>query len=331
MPDDRLGKTIGRLNAPVTRRIAALLGRKKHPWEVYGLISEFMFVKGKRLRPALCLLSCEAVGGNFKAALPAAATIEMFHNFTLIHDDIEDSSEMRRGKPCMYVKYGLPLALNAGDGLFMMVWQEALGIRGPRGLRAQQRLLAAFTKVLEGQSIELGWYRKGTWKIGRKEYYGMVGGKTGALLAVSCEVGALLGGADRKTCNALYEFGMGIGIGFQIIDDVLNLIGDEKKYRKEIGGDIREGKRTLLTMHALSRLKGSRRAKLERILKKNAKGAKDIGEAILLIRQSGAVEAAVEEVELVIRRAMGKLRALPESRAKKDLSRVAEYVVRRNR
>lgn len=331
MGNVEMERWLAALNEPVTKRISSLFGRKREPEAVYGLLSEFLLVEGKRLRPALCLLSCEAVGGKKADAAPAATAIEMFHNFTLIHDDIEDCSQMRRGRPCMHVKYGVPLAINAGDGLFMMVWQEALGITGPRREDAQRRLLSAFTAVLEGQARELGWYWKDRWDVEEEDYLQMVRGKTGALIAVSCEVGALLGGADEKRCAALSRFGMGIGIGFQIIDDVLNVVGDEKKYRKEIGGDVREGKRTLITMWALKRLKGKKRARLAALLKKEGKSEGEVGEVVGLLVESGAAKQAMDFAQTQVDSALQELEALPESSARRELRRLAGYVTKRER
>lgn len=318
------------INAPVGRRLEELFGKRRKPREVYGLLSEFLLVEGKRLRPALCIASCVAVGGKAKDALCAATAIEMFHNFTLIHDDIEDGSLMRRGRQCMHIKHGLPLALNAGDGLFMMVWREALCIQGSKSVEAQKRLLSAFTQVLEGQAVELGWHRNDQWKISESEYYRMAGGKTGALIAASCEVGALLGGADKRLCRALWRFGMGIGIGFQMIDDALNIGGVEKSYRKEIGGDVREGKRTLLTAWALSHLPRQRARVLEAILHKGKKSSGDVKRAVALIKESGAVGVVMGMAEERVARAMAELSELPESRAKRDLQQMAEYITRRN-
>ena len=326
-----LERRVALMNAPVKRRLGALFRSKRAPSEVYGLLSEFLLVEGKRLRPALCLASCAAVGGKKTDALHAATAIEMFHNFTLIHDDIEDCSMMRRGKPCMHIRHGLPLALNAGDGLFMMVWREALLVDGKRSLAAQRRLLAAFTHVLEGQAIELGWYQKNKWDINEKEYYKMVAGKTGALIAASCEVGAFLGGADEKTCRALSRFGMEIGIGFQIIDDALNLVGDEKKYKKEIGGDIQEGKRTLMTIWALKRLPKKQSKELDIILRKKNKSERDITRAIALIHQSGAIGSAIAYAEQLVESAMDELACLKESKAKEDLIGIAGYITKRER
>ena len=225
----------------------------------------------------------------------------------------------------------MPLALNAGDGLFMMVWRETLSIKGAKREVAQKRLLSAFTSVLEGQALELGWYNDSKWDISEKEYLQMVGGKTGALIAVSCEVGALLGGADGKTCKALSRFGAGIGIGFQIIDDVLNIVGDEKKYRKEIGGDIREGKRTLVTMEALAALPEKKRGRLSALLQKEGKSGKDVSEAISLLKESGAPEAAMARAKKVVSSALAELECLPDGESKRTLLRLAAYITKRER
>lgn len=329
--ESRLERRLEAVNAPVRARIAEAIRKEDGPREVYGLLIEFFSRKGKSLRPALCIECCQAVGGRGSDALHAAAAIEMFHNFTLIHDDIEDNSHMRRGKPCLHVKYGLPLALNAGDGLFMMVWQEARKIGGSDGDRVTGLLLSAFTKVLEGQAAELGWYWKGRWGVTELEYYRVIGGKTGALIAASCEAGARLGGADERACRALSSFGMELGLGFQIIDDVLNIVGDEKKYGKEIGGDIQEGKRTLLTIWALKRLPMGKRARLLSILKKKAKTPSEIREAIALIKESGAPEKVMQTSVGIVGRAARRLSFLPESGHKRTLLALANYVLQRQR
>lgn len=319
------------MNRPVRERLAALFDGKQQPWEVYGLLSEFLSSQGKLLRPALCLSSCAAVGGREADAVPAAVAIEMFHNFTLIHDDIEDCSTIRRGKPCMHVKYGLPLALNAGDGLFMLVWRETARIPGKKREEAQMKLLSAFTQVLEGQAIELGWYRSKQWNVREEEYFRVVEGKTGALIAGACEVGALLGGADEETCRRMWDFGMGIGVGFQIVDDVLNIEGDVKKYGKEIGGDICEGKRTLLTIRAKEMLPAEKGKRLDAVLKKEKKTAKDVALALSLLKESGAVESASKTAEERIAHAIGGLDALPRGEWRDFLGELARYVTIRER
>lgn len=328
---DSLEKRLLELNRPVRERMRSLFDGKRKPWEVYGLLSEFLASEGKLLRPALCLSSCMAAGGKREDAVPAAVAIEMFHNFTLVHDDIEDCSVLRRGKPCLHVKYGLPLALNAGDGLFMMVWREAMRMPGARREAAQEALLSSFTQVLEGQAIELGWYHSKNWKVGEEEYYRVVEGKTGALIAGACEVGAILGGADDATCRKMREFGLGIGIGFQIIDDVLNIAGDVKKYGKEIGGDVREGKRTLLTIRASKMLPAAKAKRLMRIFSRDGKTDGEVLEAVSLLKESGAVESASKTAEEHIGRAMRSLRSLPAGASRDFLEELAEYITKRER
>jgi geranylgeranyl diphosphate synthase type I len=321
-------KEIEKMTLPVKKRLAQIFSSKKEPFEVYGLLKEFMQLQGKFIRPALCIASCKAVGGSPKKALHAACAIELFHNFTLIHDDIEDNSLLRRGVPCLHVKYGLPLAINAGDGLFMTVWKEALKIESKF---AQERLLEAFTKVLEGQAIELGWYRDNNWDVDEKDYFKMVEGKTAALIGCACELGAYLGNADKKTIKKLSDFGIGIGVGFQIIDDVLNIIGDEKKYGKEIGGDIAEGKRTLMTIRALKNLDEKKSEQLKEILKKKEKTNEEIKKAIELLKESGAVESAKKTADEKINSALKNLEVLNESKEKEILIKLANYIAKRQK
>ncbi|MCX8194556.1 MAG: polyprenyl synthetase family protein [Candidatus Micrarchaeota archaeon] len=325
--DEILRKTV----APVDSRLKEIFGKPKEPKEVYGLLSEFFSFEGKRLRPALCLLSCEVVGGKKEDALAAATAIEMFHNFTLIHDDIEDDSKMRRGSPCLHVKYGIPLALNAGDGLFMMVWREARRIKGPKKEKAQELLLSAFTEVLEGQAIELGWYKANNWDVDEAAYRRVISGKTGALIAVSCEVGGLLGGGSERQCRALSLFGRKIGMGFQIVDDVLNIVGEEALYGKEIGGDIREGKRTLIVIEALKALPPNDRQLLLNILKKEKKGDEEVDMALSLIKKSGAPKRALQAAEREIKEALSLLRALPSNPKRKALEMLAVFVLKRRK
>lgn len=315
----------------VEKKIEDIVPRKSTPKEVYGLIWDLIDRGGKRLRPALCLLSCRAVGGREKVALGAAAAIEMFHNFTLIHDDIEDCSLLRRGKPCLHVQHGVPLALNAGDGLFMMVWKAAMDVGGnfEQNKTAQRMLLEAFTEVLEGQAVELGWYRSGKWDVSESEYKKMVGGKTGALIGASCAVGAYLGGAEEIEVENFRRFGVEIGVAFQIQDDVLNIVGEEEKYKKEIGGDVVEGKRTLVVIEALRRLGQKDQKKLRYLLKKEGKVKSDVVEVIELLKKSGGVEAAKKEAARLVASAKSRLWVVKSKSISEMYEKIADYLIRR--
>lgn len=311
--------------------IEKTMSRDKKPKEVYGPIWDFLDRGGKRFRPALCLLSCKAVGGNPKKILPVAASIELFHEFTLIHDDLADDSLMRRGKPCLHKIYGAPLALNAGDGLFMMVWKSLLNLETEpeKLLSTQKTLLSAFTSVLEGQGVELGWRGDKEWRTTERDYFKMVGGKTGALISAACEVGAYLGGGTKKEIAALREFGMSVGVGFQIQDDILNLVGEEKKYKKEIGGDITEGKRTLMVIHFLRHAPREEKDWLARLLDSHTTEEAKIRKAILLLKKRGSIDYAKKIAEKTAKNAKRKLSCLRGSDAKNALSKLADFLIER--
>ncbi|MFH1095834.1 MAG: polyprenyl synthetase family protein [Candidatus Micrarchaeota archaeon] len=313
----------------VEREMVRLVPRDAEPAEVYSLLWELLDRGGKRFRPLLCLASARAVGGSPKHALAAATAIELFHNFTLIHDDIEDNSTLRRGKPCLHVAYGLPLAINAGDGLFMIVWKAALRIRSRRSIQAQHALLSAFTAVLEGQATELGWHHYKRWDISEEDYLSMIGGKTAALIAVSCDVGALLGGGDAKQCKALHEFGRKIGLAFQIQDDVLNLVGTEEKYRKEIGGDIKEGKRTVMVIHAFPKLSAADAARLKSVLGNAQASDSDVAACIQMLRRTGSIEYARKYAERLTDEALAELGKLPKSSARDEMEAVVRQMIAR--
>lgn len=315
----------------VEAEMARTVPRDAKPSEVYGLIWEFLDRGGKRFRPLLCLSSARAVGGTPSDALAAGAAIELFHNFTLIHDDIEDNSQLRRGKPCLHIAHGLPLALNAGDGLFMMVWRAALRIRSKHSPAAQEQMLSAFTAVLEGQAIELGWHHANAWDITEKDYLRMVGGKTAALVEASCAVGALLGGGTPRQQKALARFGRRIGIAFQIQDDVLNLVGEVEKYQKEIGGDIREGKRTMMVLHALPRLSSADAQKMRSILGSQSASQPEIEWCIAQMKSTGSIDYASKYARRLIDGALTELRTLPPSSARDELEAVAHYIISREK
>lgn len=325
-------KNLEKLTPVIEREIARVMPRGKKPDEVYALLWDILDRGGKRFRPALCLLACEAVGGKTEKALPVAAAIELFHNLTLIHDDIEDDSLMRRGKSCLHVEHGIPLALNAGDGLFIMTLKALLRAKAkPKDvMRIQELLLDAFIGVLEGQGIELGWHRSGKWDVDEKDYERMVKGKTGVLIGAACEAGVITGRGSRRQRKALREFGECIGVAFQIQDDVLNLTGDEKKYKKEIGGDIAEGKRTLMVIHALRHVKGRKRERLLRLLKRKTRNGEEIKEIIGMFEALGSIEFAREYAERLARKAKGKLGVLDaKKQATKKLYELADFLIER--
>jgi geranylgeranyl pyrophosphate synthase len=306
---------------------------KDEPEEVYGMFIPFIKLGGKRIRPALAILSYKTVGGKGNDVIVPAALIEMFHNFTLVHDDIEDDSQFRRGGPALHKKYGIPIALNSGDALYTLIWEKLANLYiGSENFRALERMFSSdFKKVVEGQGIELDWEHNRKFDITEEMYFDMIGKKTAALMGLSCETGAFLGGGDEKTRNALRKFGEGIGVAFQIQDDVLNVAGDFDKYQKEIGGDITEGKRTLMVVHCLKHAEGGEKEKLASILSSNSDKKEDIDYVVALFEKYRSIDYAKEHALRMVGDAKKQLDALEDSEEKKTLLSIADFVVKREK
>ncbi|MDD5172284.1 MAG: polyprenyl synthetase family protein [Candidatus ainarchaeum sp.] len=298
---------------------------------VYGMLAPFLKRGGKRIRPALCLLSCGAVGGKYEDALKPAAIIELFHNFTLIHDDIEDDSRFRRGEPTLHVSYGIPIALNSGDALYTLLWNKLVSLDiKPSGLvKLEQLYAASFKRVAEGQGLELAWIKQGRFDVSEEEYVKMIDGKTSALIGLSCEAGGMLGGAGKRARSALRDYGEKIGAAFQIQDDVLNITGDFEKYKKEIGGDISEGKRTLMVVHCLAKADEKDKQRLISILSSHSKEKADIDEAIAILKKHGSIDYARKKAEKLVKDAKKRIGSLKEGDDKANLLAIADYVVNR--
>lgn len=304
----------------------------KEPCEVYGMLEDYIFRGGKRIRPALLMLSFRALGGkDRKVALRVAALVELFHNFTLMHDDIEDDSKFRRGKPTLHISHGIPIALNSGDALYTVVWNYILALRLPpeTKIRLASILGCSFQRVVEGQGIELGWHRNKKTAVSEQEYFDMVAGKTGALMGASCEAGAYLAGAGPERCEQFREFGESLGVAFQIQDDVLNIVGDFGKYRKEIGGDITEGKRTLMMIHALAHASGPEKRKLGQILLSHTRDRKKIDYASSIFKKYDSINYAKLRAREFVEKASAFLGGLPASGESDELKNLADYVINR--
>jgi geranylgeranyl diphosphate synthase type I len=210
---------------------------------------------GKRIRPLLSLLVCASVGGRWRQAMPAAAALELLHNFSLVHDDIEDNSPTRRGRPTLWRRSGVPLAINAGDALFTIANQAALNLlqdyEPPTVATVLGIIQQACLDLTKGQFLDLYNQEKGRLTV--EGYWQMIGGKTAALLAASTQVGALLGGASPKTVYEFRKFGQHLGLAFQVEDDILGIWGEEHKTGKSAATDLKEGKLSLPVVYGISR------------------------------------------------------------------------------
>jgi geranylgeranyl pyrophosphate synthase len=266
---------------------------------LYGLIDDHLSRAGKGMRPALCIATCRAFGGVTEDVLPVAAALEMLHNAFLVHDDIEDGSEFRRDKPTMHTSQGIPLAVNTGDAM------QALSVRLVRksadrlGPAVAWRLYDEFDHMLleslEGQALEIGWVRDNDCAVTEDDYLLMTLKKTCWYSFIHpCRLGAVVASPADTELGRFDRFGYFLGVAFQIQDDVLNLVGDERKYGKEIGGDLWEGKRTLILVDTLGRADRFEKERLQGILAKPRSGrsAREIAWMGELIERKGSVERA---------------------------------------
>jgi geranylgeranyl diphosphate synthase type II len=223
---------------------------------LYDLILDYPMRGGKALRPALSIATCLGLGGHLEAILPTAATLELYHNAFLIHDDIEDESWWRRGKPTLHIDHGVPIAVNVGDAMLSLSLQPLLDNVERVGLGPALRILRAVAKMtrltVDGQALELEWVRSNTWWLGDADYLKMVELKTSWYSFITpLQAGAIAAGAEPERLAPLEALGRHLGAAFQITDDLLNLRADPEEYGKEIGGDLWEGKRTLMLLHTL--------------------------------------------------------------------------------
>jgi geranylgeranyl diphosphate synthase, type II len=234
------------------------------PHELYDPMRYMLSLDGKSLRPALLLLTCKMLKGQIKDALPAAVAIELFHNFTLIHDDITDHSPLRRGKPTVHVKWNLNVALLSGDALLIKAYQE-LNKTPSNYLPAVFRLFNdAALKVCEGQQFDMNYETKS--KVTIPDYLNMISMKTAALFSASMAMGAILAGASAADCNKMKVTGEGLGMLFQLKDDVLDVFGKPGKTGKQSGGDIIQDKKTFLLLKALELAKGKTKSELHLLI-----------------------------------------------------------------
>lgn len=277
---------------------------------LYDMMRDYPGRGGKGLRGSICVLFCKLFSGKKQDALISASALELFQNWILIHDDIEDASEMRRGLPALHKKYGVELAINAGDALHGKMWELLLTNREELGPEATFYILQEFARMLnettEGQQMELAWNFSNNWDIKESDYLLMVTKKAAWYTCITpSKLGLVLSlsksrFADIKsesvsaTMRKIEEFGIHLGIAFQIVDDVLNLTADESKYGKEILGDLYEGKRTIMLIHLLRNLNSKDRDKVIELLSKprEAKKTEEMKWIFQQIKDNGSIDYA---------------------------------------
>ena len=307
---------------------------KGDPKDLYDASMHLIKAGGKRLRPLALTLAGRMYGLSESLGIKAGASVEILHNFTLIHDDIMDKDTLRRGVPTVHTVYGTDMAIIAGDLLFAKAF-EALtelinyDIDPGRIVSAAKELSWAAVTVAEGQALDMSFERKVDVSV--DDYITMVFKKTAALFKSSLVIGALLAGAPEEEIEKLTEYGSDIGIAFQIRDDILGLVGDEKVLGKPVFSDLREGKKTILVIYALSRLDDEGRSELLNALGNREASIDELRRAAELIKSTGAVEYADHLAEKYIEsglQALQSTNAVDEG-AKEMLRKLAIYITQR--
>jgi geranylgeranyl diphosphate synthase type II len=337
---DHFFETLAHYRQIVFDRLNELVPRNRYYRTLYRAMLEYPLREGKGFRPALCLSMCQACGGSMHDALDTAVALEMFHNAFLIHDDIEDESESRRGQPTLHQKYGVAFATNVGDGLNMLAMRTLLGNVDALGL---ERALAVILEVermaresTEGQSIELDWVRYNRPDVTARDYLLMTFKKTcWYTCIVPMRTGGLIAGIPPAQLACFNSFGFKIGAAFQIQDDVLNLTAEQALYGKEIGGDIAEGKRTVMVAHLMQSASKHDRERLVRIFgkRREEKMADETAFVFARMQRYGSIDYARDLARRLTRSAARcferRLGWLPASPHRQFLEEMIDYMIER--
>lgn len=312
----------------IEKKLAAVC-RKPEPVNLYEPMRYILDGGGKRIRPMLLVLCCEAVGGDGNTALDAAAAIEILHNFTLVHDDIMDNADTRRGRETIHRKWDRDTAILAGDGLIGFAYRLMLMTKSDRIQDVAKSFTEAIIEVCEGQSWDKEFETRKSVSIG--EYIMMIDKKTSELLKCCAEIGALIGGGADEEIDALKEYALNTGLAFQIQDDLLDITADEKKFGKKIGGDLREGKKTFLLLKALESASDAEDRKLLNgvIENKGVKKDSDIAKIKAVYEKYGVLDDASRMVEEYTSKANESLKRIKDSDAKEMLGWFSEMLLTR--
>ncbi|MEX0764071.1 MAG: polyprenyl synthetase family protein [Nitrosopumilaceae archaeon] len=303
-----------------------------NPKELYKAASHLIEYGGKRLRPYMVIKSCEALGGTIKQAMPAAAAVEMIHNFTLVHDDIMDNDEMRHGVPTVHTKFGMPVGILAGDVLFSKAFEtiSSTDYKTPKevSLALVSKLAQACVDVCEGQILDIMMAQSS--KIPTEsQYIRMIEKKTATLFKVSCAMGAICANTKRKDVANLSSFGKNLGIAFQIVDDLIGVIGDSRITKKPVGNDIREGKKSLPILLAISMSKSQKKGEILNAFGNSNASKDEIDLAVKNITSLG-IEKIVRKKAMKYSNTAKKSLSCYNGAPKKELVSLLEFVIERS-
>jgi len=305
------------------------LVKNRKPESLYKPCSYILEGKGKRLRPFLVLLSAKSVGGSFSKVYNAAAAVEVLHNFTLVHDDIMDNSDKRRGRLTLHKKYDLSTAILAGDNLVALAYECLLKDTKTKSREVLDAFTYGLIEVCEGQSLDKDFEIRT--KVSLAEYKVMIYKKTAALVEMCCIIGGLLAGGSKKEIKILGNYGKNLGMAFQIQDDLLDLIAEEQEFGKRIGSDLIEGKKTFLFLRALQKADINDKLILEKVISQKGIDPKEIENYKNLYIRLGILKDAKKEIEHYTKMALKDLSSLKNKEGQQLMIWLANALINRNK
>lgn len=337
-----LPAAFGRYRSELESELRGIFDGRSSP--LYGMLKyhlgwldekgkEISGFSGKGLRPTLCMVSCEALGGNPAVAAPVAAAIELVHNFSLIHDDIQDNDSERRHRPTVWSLFGKPQAINAGTTMHILANMavrrlDKFGIPVERQDKIRGILDEASLSLIEGQYLDISFEER--FDITVSEYLDMIERKTAALIECSVECGAILANADEESVAVMHDIGNNLGLAFQIRDDILGIWGDEKDTGKP-GSDIYHRKKSLPIVNILVEGSSEQKNVLEKIYKADVMGEQEVNTILKILESIGAQDHAQEMVDRFSARAIEMLCRVPlEPAGRQDFREIAAFLAQRN-
>ena len=339
-------KILNEIKPLIDKEIEKHVPRKGYPQVLFDGCWKYFDYGGKRFRPALIALSCEALNGKTKDTIPAGAALEIAHTFLLIHDDIEDYSELRRGEPCLHITYGIPHAVNMADYIVIKGYESLLSGQKIWGSEKTIKIIGLMNEMLSitgiGQAMEIEQRDRDLSDATMEWYEKMSLHKTGYYSGgTPCAIGAVIADGNEKQIEALKKFGFAVGIAFQIQDDILNVTMSESEektapstagggYGKDFAGDIKEGKRTLLMVHAFKNADKNEKEKMRKLVGKKDITVKEKKEIIEIMKKYGSIEFAKNYARNMVGEAVKNMKDnIPETEGRKKLEFIANFLIER--
>jgi geranylgeranyl diphosphate synthase type II len=306
------------------------IGENRRPKSLYEPCQYILQNPGKRLRPFLVLAFSQLYNNNKSKPYNAALAVELLHNFSLVHDDIMDNSDTRRGRMTLHVKYDLSVAILAGDNLLALAYEYLLkDCKGNRGIEAAKKFTQCLIEICEGQSLDKDFEMRTDVAI--DEYFTMISKKTAALFKMCCEIGSIIGNADKKAISSAAKYGYYLGIAFQLMDDLLDVTGDEVEVGKPLGSDLIEAKKTFLLLKSLELANNSDKDKLLKLIKNNGISKEEIQEYKNIYERCGTISIAQNEIEKYTDLAIKSLKNAANEKIKETLISIALHMAKRSK